>query len=83
MTEYLDKTGSSTGNKTEADTFLYPNGFRTQQFQDGSIKYFLNNEEIKDPAEITRLRNEGQELEICLPVEKNFQKNWCNTRKSC
>ena len=74
MTEYLDKTGSSTGNKTEADTFLYPNGFRTQQFQDGSIKYFLNNQEIKDPAEITRLRNEGQELELELARKEELSK---------
>ena len=66
MTEYLDKTGSNTGNKTEADTILYPNGFREQQFQDGSIKYFLNNTEITDAAEITKLRNEGQELELEL-----------------
>ena len=66
MTEYLDKTGSNTGNKTEADTILYPNGFREQQFQDGSIKYFLNNEEITDPAEITKLRTAGQELELDL-----------------
>ena len=73
MTEYLDKTGSSTGNKTEADTFLYPNGFRTQQFQDGSIKYFFNNEEITDPDEITRLRTEGQELELDLARRKTFE----------
>ena len=73
MTEYLDKTGSSTSNKTEADTILYPNGFREQQFQDGSIRYFLNNTEVTDPAEITKLRNEGQELELDLARRTTFE----------
>ena len=74
MQQYLQSTTTNTGNKTEADTFLYPNGFRTQQFQDGSIKYFLDNEEITDPAEITRLRNEGQELELELARKEELSK---------
>ena len=74
MTEYLDKTGASTGNKTEADTFLYPNGFRVQQFQDGTIKYFLNNEEITDNERINELRNEGQKLELELARQEELSK---------
>ena len=74
MTEYLDKTGSSTGNKTEADTFLYPNGFRVQQFQDGTIKYFLNNEEITDNERINELRKQGQDLELELARQEELSK---------
>ena len=80
MTEYLDKTGSSTGNKTEADTILYPNGFREQQFQDGSIKYFLNNTEITDAAKISELRNEGQELELDLARREELEKGTGQTQ---
>jgi hypothetical protein len=66
MDQYLKSTTTNTGNKTEADTILYPNGFREQQFQDGSMKYFLNNTEITDPEEISKLRTAGQELELDL-----------------
>tara|TARA_R110002012_G_scaffold51785_8_gene133511 strand:- start:8092 stop:9759 length:1668 start_codon:yes stop_codon:yes gene_type:complete len=64
MDQYLKSTTSNTGNKTEADTTNYPNGFRVQQFQDGTIRYFLNNKEITDPETINKLRTEGQELEL-------------------
>jgi len=64
MQQYLQSTNTTTGNKTEADTTEYPNGFRVQQFQDGTLRYFFNNTEVTDPAEINRLRTEGQELEL-------------------
>lgn len=74
MEQYLASTNpSQASNKTEADTILYPNGFREQQFQDGSIRYFLDNTEVTDPAEITKLRNEGQELELDLARRKTLE----------
>ena len=57
MTEYLDKTGSSTANKTEADTKSYASGFVEQQFQDGSRKYFQDGIELTDPEKIKEARD--------------------------
>ena len=75
MEQYLASTNpSQASNKTEADTINYPNGFREQQFQDGSIRYFLNNTEVTDPAEITKLRNEGQEMELDLARREEIEK---------